>query len=206
MSTALDTNRYLTVDDLEHLPDDDGNRYELIDGALYVTTQPHLEHQFITSMLVFHLLNWNNQTRAGSVYVAPGVIFAPGNAVAPDVVWVSHERLKAIRKGGKLHGSPELVVEILSYGGDNETRDQVTKLHLYAHYGIQEYWIVDRQQRVVKVYRLPTDQQDETQFMLAQTVTVSDVLTSPLLPGFACPVASLFEPASDEDTTNQDDD
>lgn len=39
--------RYWTVDDIERLPDDEGVRYEIIDGELYVSTQPDWQHQFI---------------------------------------------------------------------------------------------------------------------------------------------------------------
>ncbi len=185
----MSTQPGLTVADLADYPQDDGNRYELIDGELRVTTQPHEQHQFIVANLIAELVLWNRQTNSGRVYAAPGVVFAPGDAVAPDVVWVRRARLPALRHAdGKLHGAPDLVVEVLSPGAENEQRDRQTKHALYARYGVAEYWIVDRFGQQVAVYR-----RAGADLPLAQTVTAAEELTSPLLPGFACRVAALFE-------------
>lgn len=190
-STTSSIARGVTIDQLAQYPMDDGNRYELIDGAVYVTTQPHLEHQEIVNELAYHLTSWNKQTRAGRVVPAPGVILSPSDAVAPDLVWVSHARAQAVVDwdDGKLHGMPDLVVEVLSSGRTNAQRDRETKLHLYDHYAATEYWIVDRFARQVEVYR-----RDAGRLTLVERQQIGDVLTSPLLPGFACPIATLFAP------------
>src|SRR5215210_1125060 len=96
-----------TSADLAALPDD-GKRYEIVDGELYMSKQPDWEHQF-TCGLVFSLLQaWSTQTNAGMANIAPGVIFADDDDVAPDVVWVSKERLAtALAEDGKLHAAPE---------------------------------------------------------------------------------------------------
>ena len=66
------------------------------------------------------------------------------NRAAPDVVWVSKERLAAVlRRDGKLHGAPDLVIEVLSPGAKNERRDREAKLKLYARRGVREYWIIN---------------------------------------------------------------
>lgn len=60
--------------------------------------------------------------------VAPGVIFTPEDAVAPDVIWVSRARRAGIGAGdGKLHGAPELMIEVLSPGDTNEQCDREAK-------------------------------------------------------------------------------
>ncbi len=61
------------------------------------------------------------------------------------------------------------------------------KLRMYAAYGIQEYWIVDWQLQQVTIYR-----REQGTLRPAATLLAGDTLTSPLLPGFACPVARLF--------------
>jgi Uma2 family endonuclease len=179
-----------TLETLDQYPMDDGNRYELIDGDVLVTTQPHLEHQHILGLLYMQLATWSAETRTGAAYIAPGVIFSDENAVAPDLVWVSHARALVVvnRDDGRLYGAPDLAIEILSSGSANEKRDRQDKLHLYDRFGVDEYWIVDRFARQVEVYR-----RDADQLILAGVRGVDNDLASPLLPGFICPLAVLFQ-------------
>lgn len=176
-----------TSTDLETLPDD-GKRYEIIDGELYTSRQPHWYHQ-VTCGQVFALLQgWSKQTGTGYANLAPGVIFADDEDVAPDVVWVSKERLAtALGADGKLHAAPELAVEVLSPGTTNERRDRAAKLKLYSQRGVHEYWIVDWRARQVEVHR-----RTETWLHLVATLYEADLLESPLLPGFGCRVRTLF--------------
>ena len=110
---------------------DDGNRYEIIDGELYMSTQPHFYHQFVCSKLTSQLDRWNEKAGLGEVAIAPGLIFAEDDDVAPDVVWISNSRLAvALRPDGKLHDAPELVIEVLSPGSVNERRDREAKRSL----------------------------------------------------------------------------
>src|SRR5712692_8151827 len=125
--------------DLEILPDD-GKRYEIVDGELYVSKQPHWEHQNVCGQVYALLRDWSMQTKTGVANFAPGLIFGEEDDVAPDVVWISRERLAtALQKDGKLHMAPELVVEVLSPGTTNQQRDREIKLKLYSRRGVQEY-------------------------------------------------------------------
>jgi Uma2 family endonuclease len=179
----------MTIHDLEGFPVPlDDQRYELIDGELFVSTQPHWRHQATVVRIVYALEAWNRQARAGMVFDAPGVIFAEDTAVAPDVVWVSAERLDAVLgEDGKLHAAPDLVVELLSPGAGNERRDRETKLGLYSRQGVREYWIVDWQHSEVQVYR-----RREARLELTATLLADDVLQSPLLPGFGVRIGEFF--------------
>jgi len=73
-----------TAADLEVLPDD-GTRYEIIDGELYVSRQPGYHHQYVCSQLNIALGVWSNQTNIGVTLQTPGVIFADDDDVVPDV-------------------------------------------------------------------------------------------------------------------------
>src|SRR5205085_5073377 len=109
-----------TSADLALLPDD-GKRYELIAGELYMSKQPGWHHQYACGRLFKFLDDWNESTGLGMVNLAPGVIFAEDDDVAPDVVWISHERLAtALGEGGHLYTAPEIVIEVLSPGKANE--------------------------------------------------------------------------------------
>jgi Uma2 family endonuclease len=177
-----------TSKDLELLPDN-GKRYEIIDGELYMSKQPHWHHQFVGLRISMFLQMWNDQTKAGIANYTPGLIFDDDEDVVPDVVWISRQRLAAaLQSDGKLHDAPELAVEILSPGSINERRDRELKLKLYSRRGVLEYWVVDWHKRRLEVYR-----RLEATLTLAETLYENDVLVSPLLPGFQCKISRLFE-------------
>ena len=75
----MDTLRW-TVDDVELLPDD-GSRYEIIDGELYVSKQPDMHHQLVGTRIASFLDLWSLQSQRGYVVSTPGIIFANDNAV-----------------------------------------------------------------------------------------------------------------------------
>jgi Uma2 family endonuclease len=110
-----------TQADLELLPEIEGVRYEIIDGELYVSTQPTEPHQYACTILSAHLVMWSSQSGTGITLQAPGLVFPDGDNVAPDVVWISSERrAEALDGGGHYRLAPEIVGEVLSPGGVNE--------------------------------------------------------------------------------------
>ena len=175
-----------TSADLLNLPED-GKLREIIDGELYVSTQPHLNHQILSGNFTTEFNIWDAPRRMGITAIAPGLIFADDDDVAPDVIWVSLDRLAAIQVGGKLHAAPEIVIEILSPGAKNIARDRDTKLKLYSRREVAEYWIADWPRHRLEVYR-----RDGVLLTLAEVLGPGDTLTSPLLPGFAVPIDRLF--------------
>lgn len=176
-----------TSADLAALPDD-GKRYEIIDGDLFVSKQPHLNHQHLCTELVYRLSKWNEGARLGFVFAGPGLILAEDDDVVPDVVWISSDRLRiSAGQDGKLHTAPELAIEVLSPGTTNERRDRDAKQKLYSRRGVQEYWIVSWLARQIEVYRR------DAQLHLSATLLETDILESPQLPGFSCPISALFE-------------
>lgn len=175
-----------TTDMVDHMPHLEGERYEIIQGELYVTAAPHLRHQATCMRICFELELWAQGH--GVAIPAPGLIYAADEAVIPDVVWISKARLAQILgQDGKLHASPELVVEVLSPGKANEERDREKKLDLYSRRGVQESWIADWQTSSLEVYR-PL----EEKLALVATLQAGDTLTSPLLPGFSCVIERFF--------------
>jgi Uma2 family endonuclease len=184
-----------TVTDLEVFPED-GNRYEVIDGELYVTHAPNLSHQFALDQIIHGFTAWRDAgPERGLAISGPGVVFAFDTGVIPDLVWVGEDRLASIvidpatgRPAGRFFQAPDLLVEIVSPGADNERRDREVKLKLYARRGAREYWIVDYLRRTVEVHR----RTQSATLELTATLGEGDALTSPLLPDFALPVARIF--------------
>lgn len=184
----MGTARKFTSADLALLPDDDGNRYEVIEGDLYVSRLPSFEHQYVCSRLVGFLADWSERGGAGVAPVSPGPVLAEDDDVGPDVAWVSRERLTgSLDHAGHFNRAPELVVEVLSPGKRSEYRDRVAKFKLYSRRGVDGYWIVDWMKRLVEVYRREGDALEP-----AATLRADDALESPLLPGFSCRVSKLF--------------
>lgn len=180
-----------TSRDLERLPAVEGIRYEIVDGDLFVSKQPHWHHSYASDRIARPLHDWNDQTGLGVAMSVPGLIFTEDNDVVPDVVWISRARLATVVDGsGHLRAAPELVVEVLSPGRENERRDREVKLALYARQGVLEYWIVDWQRRAVEVFRRVEDD-----LRPVATLSGEDALTTPLLPGFSCPISTLWAPS-----------
>lgn len=176
-----------TIHDLEYFPDN-GNRYEIINGELFVTRAPHWEHQDIAGAIYAELRTWSQRSGAGKTAFAPGVIFSETDSVIPDVVWVSSDRLKQLLDdSGHLTGAPELIVEVLSLSAADKRRDREIKAKLYSVEGVLEYWIVDREQRLIEVYRRENGLLEK-----AMTLFEGDRLTSPLLDGFSLQLEQLF--------------
>lgn len=177
-----------TIYDLEVLPDNPAIQYELIAGDLFVTRTPHYRHQHLCLRVAAALEIWSEKTGLGLAIINPGLIYSDIDSVIPDVVWVSHSRLAQIEDdSGHLTGSPELVIEVLSSGKDNERQDKETKLKLYSIQGVQEYWIIDRFKRQMEIYR-----REQNQLSLTATLMEQDEIYSTLLPNFSCIVSFIL--------------
>ncbi len=155
MSTATQSGSAVrwTSADLDGFPDD-GKRREIIDGELYVSKQPNWYHQTVSGRIFAVLDEWSVRSGSGGASIAPGLIFADDDDVAPDVAWASTARLSAALAQGKLYAAPELAVEVLSPGAANIRLDRETKRKLYTRRGVAEYWIIDWPRRSIDIYRL----------------------------------------------------
>jgi Uma2 family endonuclease len=140
----------ITWQDVQQLPDD-GNRYEAIEGELYVTAAPTLRHQRISRRLFLALHEMLGDPGHGEIFYAPtGVEFpATEEGVQPDLVFVSNERRGTLADSW-IRGAPDLVVEILSPA--TSRRDRGVKRKLYERQGVAQYWIVDPDSETVEVW------------------------------------------------------
>jgi Uma2 family endonuclease len=175
----------LTYEDYCLLPNN-GKRYEVVDGELYVTPAPLTRHQRVLVNFVYYLVDFVKKHHLGEVYPAPfDVVFSQYDVVEPDILYVSEARASVITEKN-VQGAPDLVVEILSES--TAKIDRTTKLKLYARYGVAEYWVVDPEVCAIEIYRLAPGG-----YELAAQLDSRQTLTSPLFPGFALPLAKLGE-------------
>ncbi|HEX5505467.1 MAG TPA: Uma2 family endonuclease [Thermomicrobiales bacterium] len=123
----------------EQLPDD-GNRYEVLDGVLYMTTAPRAFHQWISGRLTRFVGIPAEDQGLAYAFTAPIGLVMPGcDPVQPDFLLVRRDNAAIIRDG-RIHGAPDLIAEILS--PSNPEQDTVVKRGAYARAGVPEYWIL----------------------------------------------------------------
>jgi Uma2 family endonuclease len=174
-----------TYEDLKLIPPD-RNRYEIVEGELFVTPAPRTLHQRIVGNIFAALHQHVRQHHLGEVFVAPyDVVFAWGTVLEPEVLFVSNARLHYIGEDN-LSGPPDLAVEVISES--TKRLDREVKLKQYALYGVSEYWMVDPEGKSVEVFRL-----EGKEYELVEHLGFGDTLTSPLFPRLQLAVASLSE-------------
>jgi Uma2 family endonuclease len=128
---------------------DDGNRYEIIDGVLYVTPAPGFAHQNAVLWFGMHLRSHVQVGGLGVVLVAPFDVDLglERNVVQPDVLVVLNEHRDVLTDKLAV-GAPDLVIEVSS--PSTATYDRRQKLDAYAKAGVREYWIADPHARTVE--------------------------------------------------------
>jgi len=177
----------LTIADWDLMPED-GNRYEIIEGDLVMSRAPSLLHQLVVHSFDKHIGVYLDDNPIGKVVPGPGVIFDEFNGVIPDLIFIRNERLTEIASGQRVQGAPDLVIEILSPGPDNERRDREVKRRLYGKFGVKEYWIADLENHRIEIYRLKDGILEPT-----RTLGETDEITTDILPGFRCSVQAIFK-------------
>ena len=177
----------LTVADLDACPDDN-NRYELIEGELFVSRAPGLPHQIVIQNFQVALADYLKNNPIGRVVPGAGAVFSDYDAVIPDLAFVSNEQWSDIVTNDRFNAAPDLVIEVMSPGKENRDRDLLVKRQLYAKYGVAEYWIVDAENRLVEIYRLR-----DIRLENAGTFRIGDEITTSLLPGFRMSISAVFD-------------
>lgn len=146
----------LTYDDLVVIPQErEGDRQELICGELVVTPSPVSRHQRLATRLILLLGRYAETLNLGEVIAPPiDIRLAPDIVLIPDVVFIAQDR-RHIVGPNTVDAAPDLVVEVLSPG--TRQRDLTIKRDLYARFGVQEYWIVDPEDKSMMILALQGD-------------------------------------------------
>jgi|RhiMetdeSRZDD1v2_1073273.scaffolds.fasta_scaffold14764_5 Uma2 family endonuclease len=178
----------LTYDDFLLFPDD-GQRHELIDGEHYGTPSPITRHQQISGNLYYLLRSFLEERPIGAVFYAPlDVVFSRFDVVEPDLLYVSNERAAQVMTHQNVQGTPEVVIEIGSPA--TRKRDETIKRRLYERAGVAEYWVVDPEVDVIRVYRRDGDTFARP---IELSVEADDALTTPLLTGLNLLLRDVFK-------------
>jgi Uma2 family endonuclease len=175
-----------TYEDYLRLPED-GNRYEVIRGFLYVSPAPFPKHQFPVGKLIRFFDVFVSDSGLGTVLPAPLDVLLPkgiASPIQPDLV--------VFRKGNEpapdraFEGVPDLVVEVLS--PRTRRRDKTLKFGAYEEAEVPEYWLVDPDARTVEVYVWEKGK-GYIEFVRGG---LGDEVWSSALPGLRVKVADLF--------------
>lgn len=163
---------------------DNGKKYEVIDGDLYVSPAPDWQHQLELNRLNIAVSVWGQMHNLGYVVTAPtGVVLDYENGVEPDLLFISHARSHIIARRG-VEGAPDLIVEVLS--PSTEARDRGLKLRRYAAAGVDHYWIMDTDGPRIEERVLGEDG-----YRVVGTFGPGEIFRPMLFPGLEIPLADL---------------
>jgi Uma2 family endonuclease len=180
VASAMTAEAYLAI------PEGD-RRYWLVDGDLVVSSPTH-EHQNLVLELAFSLRTWAAAgSDRGTANIAVDAHLDDLNVYQPDVWWLGPEHADRL-VAGRLVGPPDLAIEVLS--PSTQRFDRGPKLRGYERTGCGEVWLVDGSARRLFVHRrlAVSSARYETRLELGP----ADVVSSPLLPGFALDLSVLF--------------
>ena len=141
-----------TVDMVDALPDD-GQRYELIDGELYLTPAPAEVHQLIVGELYVRLREYLKGLNIGRAMIAPADVRRGDrsrNRVQPDVFVT---RLTEGKRPAYPYDLHDLLLAVEIASPSNPLLDYQIKRDLYLREGVAEYWIINPEARNVSRWR-----------------------------------------------------
>ena len=166
---------------------DDGRRYEIIAGVLYVSNAPNSEHQLVVGEIIRQMASFVKINQLGKVLMAPFEVHLSQQSrpVQPDILFVKAERWPQA-KVQFFEGAPDLIVEVLS--PSNMRTDRVVKFTAYEQAGVAEYWLVNPLMRTVEVYTLSNGE-----YALLGEFAAETVITSAVLAGLELVNSSLFQ-------------
>lgn len=174
----------LNYHDFCALPDD-GKRYEILDGDLYMSPSPRTVHQRVLVRLGRLLSDHVDGKRLGEVFFAPfDVILSDNDIVEPDLIFVTDANRSIITEDN-IRGAPDLLIEVLSRTRPElDTRD---KRAIYARCGVPFYWIVDPHKRRVVELQLV-----EKAYATVAELSEKDTFKPRLFPELTIPLQRIW--------------
>ena len=170
--------------DLKRAPED-GRRYELYDGEVFVVPSPLPKHQ-VVAIAIAEMLRSYARERGGFCVTSPiDIVFSDYDVLQPDVIYFSPARAHLVDINRVIRHAPDLCVEVLS--PSTAPTDRGKKMQMFARYGVREYWIVDPAAETIEIFELRA-----AGYELALTATAQDVVASAVLPGHTFLAESLF--------------
>ena len=167
--------------------EDDGFKYELVDGVIVMAPAPTPGHQGVAMEIISQIAWFLRDHPVGKLLHETDVQLGPERGGAklvyrPEVVFFRKERVAGMKE--RLVGAPDLVVEVIS--PRSRRMDSETKKDDYERAGVHEYWMIDPQRQAMTFYRL-----DAGRFV--ESRPTGDRLASEAVPGFSLDLARVRE-------------
>jgi Uma2 family endonuclease len=178
--------RRVSYDDLAQMPED-GRRYELYNGEVFVVPSPMLRHQVVGMRLWRMLDDYATGTGGLAVSSPIDIVFSDYDVVQPDIVFFTASSLRSVRLDKPIRRPPDLAVEVLS--PSTASNDRGRKMRMFHRYGVAEYWIVDPIAENIEIYRLA-----ESAYELVDRVSSGQEMRSAALGGLVFPLRGIFPP------------
>jgi len=177
------TKTMLTAQEFDNYRFEEDKRYELDEGELIEMTRPAYKHNRVMGILFAELHNHFRQHPPGEALVSENLYALSANTRrSPDVAVILGDRHEELKNAKVIPIIPEIAAEVLS---PSETPRMIhRKLKQYFAAGVKEVWLIDPDSREVEIWTGPT--------LPDRALTAGEALVSPLLPGFALPLADLF--------------
>lgn len=178
------TRKRISYGEYENIVKISDQRYELINGEIYLQASPSFKHQVILGE-VFGYLRDLFRDHSCRVLSAPLDVHLKGyaekftedpNVVQPDLMIICDE--ENVSEEGKYEGVPTLVVEIIS--PPTRSKDMITKLDLYMRSGIREYWIIDPDKKQLWQYQFNVERELESTNLFSNTEKVESAVFAEL--------------------------
>lgn len=145
--------RHWTSADVRDLMDESRAwpRYELIEGELLVTPAPRMAHQVTVAELMVILREYLAANPIGRVFISPSDLeLRPDEIVQPDVFVVPSRVFEGEERLAEWSDVDSLLLAIEIVSPSNARQDRVLKRDFYMDAGVDEYWIVDLDARVIE--------------------------------------------------------
>lgn len=191
----------VTYEEFLKITEGNEERYEYIDGQVYLLSSPGMKHQIILANMMKSLQTWFEGKKC-RVFSAPfdvtlkrifsspfditikNVELEGKNVVQPDLL-ISCDYKEQRDERDRYTGIPALVIEILS--PSTRSHDLVLKLNVYMQGGVSEYWVVDPRDRKVTLYYF-----EEKELSEMLTYAHPDKVKSIYFKGLELPVSDIF--------------
>ena len=144
---AMPATKPWTLEEVHRLPDD-GNKYELVHGELFVTPPPNNVHETVLARLIRVLVPYVDAHHLGLVYPGTPAVRLQGSEVLPDLI--VRAEAPEVYNDWENAPTPLLVVEVLS--DSTRRRDLNQKRRFYMDdVRVAEYWVIDPERRTVTI-------------------------------------------------------
>lgn len=179
-------NHKMSLEEFRNLPEGPPD-YEFEEGEVISLARPHERHQLVLIRLGAALDSYVTQRKIGRIWPEIDVELTERRSCVPDLLYLAQEHLDRMGNDGKIHGAPDLVVEITS--PCTVSRDRVTKFNAYLEAGVSWYWIIDPQELTLEEY----NRHEDGYYWRTKSIDAGDIFRPDLFSGLELNLKEMME-------------